>query len=269
MAGLNDSTELYLLEAVGTVTDPNYPTSPSTRTIRQYAYLNTMPLRAVAALITIEDTVNFPSRWQVAGNDIAEPGDCTGVSGARFSTHGIAGTGTFGSGQTQADPQNNRVSPDRYQVGSTAAAVIAAAEVRWSVIKDANFNVTYIDEMPDFGAIAADSFPVIRMNGDYYLNQEGRGALIITGVLTQGEDMDWRGIVLVGQMNNGTSLQRDSGSKSEVRGVLVAGLNGVQNYGGDDLIVERFEALFNPCYVRKANRSLAYLSLVDGSRWDF
>ena len=228
-----------------------------------------MPLRAVAALIAIENTINFLSRWQVAGNDIAEPGDCVGVQGARFSTHGTAGTGTGGSGQTQATPQNDRVSPDRTQVGSTAAAVIAAAEVRWSVIADPDFNVTYIDEMPDFDAIAADSFPVIRMNGDYYLNQEGRGALIITGVLTQGEDMDWRGIVLAGQMNNGTSLQRDSGSKSEVRGVLVAGLNGIQDYGGPNLQVERFEALFNPCYVRKANRSLAYLTLLDGSRWDF
>ena len=270
VAVLNDSTELYLLEAVGTVTDPSNPTHPATRTLRQYAYLNTMPLRPVAALIVIEDTVEFLSRWQVAGNDIAEAGDCIGVPGARFSTHGIAGTGTNGSGTTQADPANDRVSPDRYQVGGSAAAVIAAAEVRWSVLQDPGFGIgVYNDVMPDFASLPSDSFPIVRMNGDYYLNQSGRGALIVTGILTQGEDMDWRGIVLVGQMNNGTSLQRDAGSKSEVRGVLAAGLDGIQNFGGNDLLVERFEVLHNPCYVRKANRSIAYMTLLDGSRWDF
>ena len=48
----------------------------------------------------------------------------------------------------------------------------------------------------------------------------------------------------------------------------MAGLDGIQNYGGDDLLVERIEILHNPCYVRKANRSLAYLTLIDSSRWD-
>ena len=271
MAGLNDSTELYLLEAVGTVTDPNYPTSPSIRIIRQYANLNTMPVRAVAALITIENTVDFLDDWQVAGNDIAEPGDCVGVQGARFSIHGIAGTGTAGIGTTQASPGNFRVSPDRYQVGGgTAAEVVAATEVRWSVIKDPLFNIgVYDGVMPDFNAIPADSFPVIRMNGDYTLNQEGRGALIVTGFFSIGANMDWDGIILAGRINNATSLVRTSSPRSELRGVLVAGLDRIQNFGGPDLLVEEFEIFHNPCYVRKANRSLAYLSLVDGSRWDF
>ena len=177
VARLNDSTELYLLEAVGAVTDPRYPTSPATRTVRQYAYLNTMPVRAVAALITVENTVDFLDDWQVAGNDIAEPGDCVGVQGARFSIHGIAGTGTAGIGATTPVPGNSRVSPDRYQVGGgTAAEVVAAAEVRWPVIKDPDFNVTYIDEMPNFAAIGADSFPVIRMNGDYTPESSGAGS---------------------------------------------------------------------------------------------
>ena len=270
VARLNDSTELYLLEAVGAVTDPRYPTSPATRTVRQYAYLNTMPVRAVAALITVENTVDFLDDWQVAGNDIAEPGDCVGVQGARFSIHGIAGTGTAGIGATTPVPGNSRVSPDRYQVGGgTAAEVVAAAEVRWPVIKDPDFNVTYIDEMPNFAAIGADSFPVIRMNGDYTLNQAGRGALIVTGFFSQGTNMDWDGIILAGRINNATSLVRTSGARGVLRGVLVAGLDGIQNFGWPDLLVEEFEIFHNPCYVRKANRSLAYLSLIDGSRWDF
>ena len=241
-----------------------------TRTVRQYAYLNTMPVRAVAALITVENTVNFLDDWQVAGNDIAEPGDCVGVQGARFSIHGIAGTGTAGIGTTTPVPGNSRVSPDRYQVGGgTPAEVVAAAEVRWPVIKDPDFNVTYIDEMPNFAAIGADSFPVIRMNGDYTLNQAGRGALIVTGFFSHGGNMDWDGIILAGRINNATSLVRTSGARGVLRGVLVAGLDGIQNFGGPDLLVEEFEIFHNPCYVRKANRSLAYLSLIDGSRWDF
>ena len=270
VAVLNDSTELYLIEAVGRVTDPTDATSSAVRTVRQYAYLNTMPVRPVAAMVVIENTVNFESRWQVAGNDIAETGDCVGVAGARFSTHGIGGTGTSGDGATQASPSNNRVSPDRYQLGGTAAAAMSSVEVRWPVIKDSGFSIGQWDNvMPDFATIPADSFPIVRMDGDYYLNEPGRGVLIVTGILTQGEDMDWRGIVLVGQLHNSNSLQRDAGSKSEVRGMLVAGLNEVQNYGGEDILVERFEVLFNPCYVRKANRLLSYLTLLDGSRSDF
>ena len=137
------------------------------------------------------------------------------------------------------------------------------------MIKDPNFNVTYIDEMPNFAAIAADSFPVIRMNGNYTLNQAGRGALIVTGFFYQEEFMDWDGIILAGRINNATSLIRTTGNTARLRGVLVAGLDGIQNFGWPDLLVERLEVLHNPCYVRKANRSLAYLTLVDGSRWDF
>ena len=61
----------------------------------------------------------------------------------------------------------------------------------------------------------------------------------------------------------------EPGPNARLRGVLVAGIDGIQNYGDDDLNIERFEVLHNPCYVRKANHSLAYLSLIDGSRWDF
>ena len=81
--------------------------------------------------------------------------------------------------------------------------------------------------------------------------------------------MDWDGIILAGQVNNATSLRRTTGGSARLRGVLVAGLDGIQNIGFADLMVERLEILHNPCYVRKANRSLAYLSLIDGSRWDF
>ena len=101
------------------------------------------------------------------------------------------------------------------------------------------------------------------------LNQTGRGALIVTGIFTQGELMQWSGIILAGKVNNTTSLVRSSGAKAEIRGVLVAGLDGIDDIGEDNLHVERLEILHNPCYVRKANRSLAYMTLLDGSRWDF
>ena len=231
VASLNDSTELYLLEAVGTVTDPRYPTSPATRTVRQYAYLNTMPLRAVAALITMENRVDLFEPFQVAGNDIPETGACDGVSGARFSIHGIAGTGTAGNGSSSSGPGEDTVSPDRYQVGATSAEVAAAAEVRWHVIKDPNFNVTYIDEMPNFAAIGADSFPVIRMSDNYTLNQAGRGVLMVRGYFYIGDNMDWDGIILAGKIDNFNSLRKSDDDAARVRGVLVAGLDEFQNVG--------------------------------------
>ena len=95
VARLNDSTELYMLEAVGTVRDTLNLTPPASRTIRQYAYLNTMPVRAVAALMAIENKVDFTANpFRVSGIDVPEAGDCnTSTSypyvGARFSTAGI------------------------------------------------------------------------------------------------------------------------------------------------------------------------------------
>jgi hypothetical protein len=41
-------------------------------------------------------------------------------------------------------------------------------------------------------------WPVIRVNGDYALPNDGRGTLIVTGDLTISGSLQWRGIVLVG-----------------------------------------------------------------------
>ena len=40
----------------------------------------------------------------------------------------------------------------------------------------------------------------------------------------------------------------EPGPNARLRGVLVAGIDGIQNYGDDDLNIERFEVLHNPCY---------------------
>ena len=50
----------------------------------------------------------------------------------------------------------------------------------------------------------------------------------------------------------------EPGPNARLRGVLVAGIDGIQNYEDDDLNIERFEVLHNPCYVRKANRCVGF-----------
>jgi hypothetical protein len=262
---LNDSTDLYLLTAVGTVTDPRYPTSPAMRTVRQYANLNRRPVKARATFMSIQSNINV---WGGLDGDVdgtvhfdvsaavdCPPGDASGI----IATGGVA------SGSPGSVTGTIAGSPAVQSLGS-AAAVITAAGVRWSVLKDPTFPIPFDGMWPDFAAIPVDSFPVIRVTGNYTLDRDGRGALIVTGNFTTSGQYDWQGIILVGGATS-SSFSSGGGNGNMVKGMVVSGLNGT-TFGGTQNLTE-FQARWFPCYVREANLALAYLSPVNRSAWTY
>jgi hypothetical protein len=262
---LNDSTDVYLLRAVGTLPDARYPSSPATRTVRQYAHLNRRPVRARAAFMTTQPTmvlfssntsVDGMAEFSLGGSAVTDcpTGDATGI----VPIAGAISTSSVGGPGVPTGSPGDTILPN-------PAAVISAARVRWSVLKDPSFPIPFDGSWPNFASIPGDSFPVVRVDGDYTLDRNGRGALIVTGSFTASGTYEWRGIILAG---GATSSSYDNGSgEVMVQGIIISGLNGSTFSGNQQL--RRFHAEYFPCYVRKANLSLAYLTLIDGARWEF
>jgi hypothetical protein len=266
VAKLNDSTDLYLLTSVGTVTDPRYPTSPATRTLRQYANLNRRPVKQKASFMTIQSTVSLGNQ---GGNEVTGTAyfatsaavDCpSGDNSGVGSTGGIALPNTSVGGSTAPTG-----SPAIVSYGS-AAALIAAAALRWSVLKDPTFPIPYDGTWPNFSSIPSDSFPVIRVNGSYTMDRNGRGALIVTGNFYGAGTYEWQGIILAGGAAS-SSYNSGTGAGPTVKGVVVSGLDGTA-FGGNQQI-NRWHSIYYPCWVRRANLALAYLTPVSRSAWTY
>lgn len=261
---LDDVTDVYLLQAVGTVTDRRYPSAPARRTIRQYAKLHTVPVRRKAALMAPNDNVTValgssahPTR--VLGTDGSTAGQCVDAGGPGV----MAIAGSYGA--TVASGTDVTVTGGVADVGDVQA-LIDTVDVRWSALQDPDFTIPFNDGIwPDFSSIPSDSFPVIRVNGDFTAtsSRSGRGALIVTGRFAMDPGFSWDGIILAG---SSTDLEASSAQGSEVDGMVVAGLDG----GSPGTLTVRYVDLqYDECAVRDANRSLAYFELVDGARWEF
>jgi hypothetical protein len=265
VAKLNDSTDLYLLTSVGTVTDPRYPTSPAKRTVQQYANLNRRPLKRLAVFATIQPTVlvsnpntEVDGRAYFATSKAVDcpAGDTLGVG----DIPGIASTGTAVGGS---------ITPLGSQVllsYASSSALIGATGLRWSVLKDPTFPIPYDGTWPNFASIPFDSFPLIRVNGNYTLDRSGRGVLIVTGNFTDAGIYEWRGVILAGGATS-NSYNSGSGNGVTVKGMVVSGLNNSVFTGNQSL--SHWHSLYYPCYVRRANLALAYLAPVSRSSWTY
>jgi hypothetical protein len=278
VAKYNDSTDVYLLTAVATVTDPRYPSSPSRRVVRQYAYLNMRPIKVRGAFMSTQPTVvmqnpnvNVNGNRSYAGANAAAdcPAGDTVTAATAGIAHGGSGTSIGGSGAPPlgAPAVTPLLAPD---------SVIKKAAVRWSVIKDASFSILHTRPSytwPNFASLPADSFPVVRYSGDYTLDTcVGKGVLIVTGTFrAAGNNCTWKGIVLVGTAVGGSNASYDnsglSGNGATIQGALITGLNNANHSGNQQLT--RFHVDYYPCYVRRANRALAYLTPISHSAWEF
>jgi hypothetical protein len=268
--------DLYLLKALAELADPQHPDAPARRTVQQYARLHKRPVNVIAALMTGTGTVT--TNDTIRGFDAAASGsrgqlldkwtgDCGGGNPAP-DVHGLVALSIAGPGSVQ--PAG--VVP-RWQVASAAAAVDTAG-VRWSALQDPSFPVPFTGSWPDFGALPADSFPVVRMTGDLIVGPgtviSGRGVLIVPGTFAAvgpGASFDWDGLVLAGAAQTPmVSLF----ATMRIDGALVVGLDGGAQ---GDLTTKgplglRSRVYHNSCYVAQANRVLAYFELVDGTRWE-
>jgi hypothetical protein len=264
--GTDSTTSIWLLEAVGTVPDPRYPSSPARRTVRHYAILNSMPVNAKASLISVATNVMVTSPAEVRGPNDTDNPTCsseggTSINGIVARTNGGGGTGT--------------VTGARLGFG-TIGAVLDTAAVRWSALEDPLFTVGLLDgtSLPSAGTFAglpADSFPVVRVNGNLNVGSlqslSGRGALIITGNFSVANlaSFSWDGIVLAGSVSN--NMAGTLVSVIDIDGLLVAGMDGA----AQTTLTVRGSTQIETCTwaIKRANRSLAYFEMIDGDRWEF
>ena len=191
---------LYFIKSEGQVADTRTPLLPATRSVGTYAWhrLNPIALKGAVMLTGGLARVFFGS--VIDGRDHASTGDCPGGS-----TPGKAGIATAG---TIANSGGSLIGGTGFPAGDTGypnfSAMYDTVGIRWDILKDPSFPVDFQNTMPNFASLPADSFPIIRYNGDlsawgnWY---SGRGVLIVTGRLIVLYDFQTDGIILAGQFS--------------------------------------------------------------------
>ncbi len=256
VATLSEEEDLYLVSSEGVYTDPRLPQIPARRTVSQYAIYEKIPLRNLAPFMTTSDTVRVRDYARVYAVDQALPGECAGapagpLAGVLAVRAAVASGGGVISGSPAALPSG------------TFQAAVDTVGFDWSIFSDPTFPVDYDGTWPNFWSLPADSFPVVRVNGDLSASWSrwGRGVLIVTGRL-RIPDLSfwhWNGIVVAGAIDNVATW-----GWFDLRGTLVGGLGAPMGI----LVLARGNLYAHSCYVERAGLSLAHLTPLGNSWWE-
>lgn len=246
VAEIDEGNHVYYLRAEGTVDDPAAPANPAVRVVGAYAYHRIGPMPEHAAVIIDVPTFRVHGSTEVSGDDIGSscPGgtapSITGAIARDLVTEGTPGVLT-------GNPASETW-PGGY------AQMYPAVGLRWDVLSDPTFPVSFEDAPPSWGSLPADSFPVIRRNGSLYAtgSWSGRGVLIVTGKFDSSDAFSWEGIVLAGWVDDRISGRID--------GILVGGLADNAPY---TLTETRGPIRYHSCNVDRANASLSHLELME------
>lgn len=246
---------LYHIRSEGLVDDPRTPLLSARRTVDAYAWhrLNPIPLKGSVWVSGGTTTFSNPflSTTTITGFDAATTADCSGggTAGVRAVVKGAGGV----SGVGPTGPAPTTVT----YAGLTAFK--DTVNVRWDILSNASFPVDFQGAYPSWGSLPADSFPVIRFNGNHTTGSaSGRGVLIVTGTLTMSSFFSWDGIILAGAVANVGSFAYPS-----VRGMLIAGMN-----ASNSNVTLRGSYAYHSCNAYKANKALSYLELVDNALFE-
>ena len=255
---------LYFIKSEGQVADVRTPLLPARRTVGQYAWhrLNPIPLKGAVLLTGGRFYIYYGT---VNGYDHATTANCAGGGTAGTAGVGIPGGSSrvtaygFYGGSYTGNP--GAQSYTNYQ------AVYDTVGIRWDILSDPSFPVEFDGTLPNFSSLPADSFPIVRFNGDltawgsYY---SGRGVLIVTGRLIAVYDFQWDGIILAGEFYYTSG---SSGSVNPlVNGMLIGGLD--QSKANNTSYIVRGDVKYHSCNVYKANRALSFLEVVPNSLYE-
>lgn len=256
VAALSDEQDLYSIRSEGRFTDPRFPSIPALRVVSQYAVFHKVPMNVMAPVMTTAGRTRVEQRGRVYGNDLAPSGACTSAVGATLA--GVVS-------RTQVEPRGTGIidgAPPGLTLGNFAN-VLDSVDTAWDVYSDPTFPVEYDDVWPNYYSLPSDSFPVVRVNGDFSPNWSrwGRGVLIVTGTLylNRWSFWTWYGIVLAGDVNDVHEF-----SFGNIYGALVAG-QGSQMGNWD---IDGTTIRYHSCYVEQAGLSLAHLTPVENSWWE-
>ena len=257
VATLSNEEDLYLVKSEGIYTGPRFPAIPANRVVSEYAVYHRVPLNVMAPVITTARRTTVERNGRVYGNDLATSGSCTSAVGATIA--GVVGRGNA----RETSPGVISGSPQWINLNNFAN-VVDSVDTAWDVYSDPNFPVDYDDSWPNFSSLPSDSFPVVRVNGNFSpsWSKWGRGVLIVTGDLriNQWSFWTWYGIILAGDINN---IHRNS--FANIQGTLVGGQGSSM---GNNWDIEGGTIQYHSCYVEKAGLSLAHLTPMENSWWE-
>jgi hypothetical protein len=238
-------THIYYVRSEGTVDDIFTPGTPARRVVGAYATHHWRPVEHHAAVMIGADALSVEGGGQAHGIDYSTALDCAEGGGPRI-VGAIARLSV--TGQSPSDIQGSP--PTRTWAGGWSA-ISDSIGVRWDVISDPNFPVDFENTLPSFGALPADSFPVIRYTGWVNASFSGRGVLLVDGVFDPNSSFSWDGIVLARHI--------DDAAQGQIDGMLVAGLEEPNMYSSVGLSID---VKYHACNVYAASESLSYLELM-------
>ncbi len=259
VATLSEAEDLYLVRCRGEYTDPRLPQVPATRTVAQYATFRKIPMNGVAPVMTTA------GRWRVRGSSY--PGYVTGVDQATSGQCAGAPRATIAGAlsRTQVTTSGSGTvvgSPTGITLGSFQN-VVDSVDLDWNIYSDPTFPVDYDDTWPNFSSLPSDSFPVVRVTGNFSPNWSkwGRGVLIITGELRipSFSFWSWNGIVMAGDVQNVGGWDFFT-----IYGALVAGMG--SSMGNVDM--DNGGIYYHSCYVYWAGLSLSHLTPLENGWWE-
>jgi hypothetical protein len=229
------------------------PHSPAKRTVRAFAVLEP-PVEAVAVVSNLAGTLTVTNGATVNGNDLATNGACVEPAGNIGGAYAVGSITTTGGNPISGNPQQQTA-------GSRTAATTRLA-IRWETLLGPEVPVQYSSPSawPNFASMPTDTFPVIRIQGDFTpaSTHSGRGALIVTGTFRPGSNFSWNGVILAG-MTVSTATPTWT-----LRGLLVTGMD---PNAGAMTIPAGPNLQYNRCYVMRAFEKLSHLEPVLGSKW--
>jgi len=246
---------LYYIRSTGTVADARAPASPARRAVGTYAWHRRSPIPLKGALwvsggaLLLSYSSSFGTTAHADGNDHATAMDCAGGG-----TTGVAGV-VHGGTVAAVGGASYVGNPDH--VGYAGFdAVFDTVGIRWDVLTSPSFPVDFEDAMPDFTALPADSFPIVRFNGSLAPDHtHGRGVLLVKGTFVPGTDFGWDGIILAGRLGD---VGHSGGYPPLVRGMLIGGMNDAN----PSVTLQSGEYDYHSCNAYKADRALSYLEVV-------
>ena len=208
---------VYVITARGRYTAArryNSRTPSAERTVATYALWVPAPLDLEGAFTSLSGINKNGSSGVFSGID-----HCAGSGQPN-----VAGVAVPDAGYTGPTDPIDGVPP--YQdaakelgTGGPGGTARNQVDVDWQgILNGSYFAPNYVAPALPANAGQWATWPVVRANGDFDLNTDGKGILIVTGNLNLGGSVSWEGLVLVG----GTVT---SNGNNSIYGAVISGLN--------------------------------------------
>lgn len=237
---------LYVVRSKGVETANAYNGSPQgVRTVAQYALWEPAGMQVLAGWTALSGIQQNGGAGTLGGVDLC--GDSATLAGV------VVPLSPGYTGQTIAvgnPPVDTIPAPDSVAIDWNAIVNLNQIEPTL-VFPGASWPTAQMEA--SYADTSSRYYPIIRANGDFVLQSNGTGMLIVTGQLILNGNVGWRGVILVG--NDITA-----NGNNNVQGATVSGLNlklGTYVKGATSNGTKQYN--YNSCEVAKATTTMGAL----------